>query len=124
MPKKMGGTSEWLENINSGEISQRSTFQHQDLALPNSLQTPVLETLGQIISKTGTQSHPKKEKKRQEKNMLQTKEQGKNLQNQIYEEKNIFLSFLNYMRKEFRVMTVKMIQNHKKIECKQKIEKI
>ena len=46
--------------------------------------------------------------------MLQTKEQGKNLQNQIYEEKNIFLSFLNYMRKEFRVMTVKMIQNHKK----------
>ena len=60
----------------------------------------------------------------QEKNMLQTKEQGKNLQNQIYEEKNIFLSFLNYMRKEFRVMTVKMIQNHKKIECKQKIEKI
>ena len=81
----MGGTSEWLENINSGEISQRSTFQHQDLALPNSLQTPVLETLGQIISKTGTQSHPKK--KRQEKNMLQTKEQGKNLQNQIYKEK-------------------------------------
>ena len=87
MPKKMGGTSEWLENINSGEISRRSTFQHQDLALPNSLQTPVLETLGQIISKTGTQSHPKKEKKRQEKNILQTKEQGKNLQNQIYEEK-------------------------------------
>ena len=85
----MRGTSEWLENINSSEVSQRSTFQHQDLALPNSLQTPELETLGQIISKTGTQSHPKKEnnKKRQEKNMLQTNEQDKNLQNQIYEEK-------------------------------------
>ena len=45
--------------------------------------------------------------------MLQTKEQGKNLQNQIYKEK-IYSYSLNYMRKEFRVITVKMIQNHKK----------
>ena len=85
----------------------------------------MLETLGQIISKTGIQSHPPKEKKRERekekkekkkeatKNMLQTKEQGKNLQNQIYKEK-IYSYSLNYMRKEFRVITVKMIQNHKK----------
>ena len=113
-PKQVGGTSEWLENINSNEVFQRPTFQHQDLALPNSLQTPVLETLGKSSTRQEHNSVQKKKKKMQEKNMLQTKEQGKNLQNQIYEEKNIFLSFLNYMRKEFRVMTVKMIQNHKK----------
>ena len=95
-PKHMGGTSEWLENINSCEVSQRSTFQHQDLALPNSLPTPVLENLGQIISKTGTQSHPEKKKKKKKeatKNMLQAKEQGKNLQNQKHEE-NVYSSFL------------------------------
>ena len=54
--------------------------------------------------------------------MIQTKEQGKNLQNQIYKEK-IYSYSLNYMRKEFRVITVKMIQNHKKIECKQRLRK-
>ena len=38
--------------------------------------------------------------------MLQTKEQGKNLQDQINEEK-----IGNLPEKEFRVMIVKMIQN-------------
>ena len=39
--------------------------------------------------------------------MLQTKEQGKNLQDQINEDKRG-----NLPEKEFRVMIVKMIQNH------------
>ena len=41
---------------------------------------------------------------RQQKNMLQTKEQGKNLQDQISEEK-----IGNLPEKEFKVMIVKMI---------------
>ena len=41
---------------------------------------------------------------RQQKNMLQTKEQGKNLQDQINEEE-----IGNLREKEFRVMIVKMI---------------
>ena len=40
------------------------------------------------------------------KNMLQTKEKGKNLQNQINEDK-----IGNLPEKEFRVMRVKIIQN-------------
>ena len=40
-----------------GGRSQRSSSQHQDPVLPNSLQTPVLEASGQTTSKTGTQSH-------------------------------------------------------------------
>ena len=43
---------------------------------------------------------------RKQKNTLQTKEQGKNLQDQINEEK-----IGNLPEKEFRVMIVKMIQN-------------
>ena len=43
---------------------------------------------------------------KQQKNMLQTKEQGKNLQDQINEDK-----IGNLPEKEFRVMIVKMIQN-------------
>ena len=48
----------------------------------------------------------KKKKMRQEKTMSQTKEQGKNLQDQINEEE-----IGNLPEKEFRVMIVKMIQN-------------
>ena len=40
-------------NIHLSEVSS----QHQDPALPKSLQTPVLEASGQTTSKTGTQSH-------------------------------------------------------------------
>ena len=63
-----------LGNINQSEVSRRSSSQHQDPALPSSLQTPVLETSGQTISKTGTPSHPLKKKKRRQKNMLQMKD--------------------------------------------------
>ena len=90
MPKEMGGTpkrvaggqakapavgalsaNHWTNrepqtpgNIHQSEVSQRSSFQHQDPALPNSLQTPVLEASGQTTSKTETQSHPSKKKKK------------------------------------------------------------
>ena len=47
-------------NINRSEVSQRSSSRHQDLALPNCLQTPVLEASGQTTSMIGTQSHPSK----------------------------------------------------------------
>ena len=42
---------------------------------------------------------------KQEKNMLQTKEQGKNLEDQINEDE-----IGNLPEKEFRIMIVKMIQ--------------
>ena len=94
-------------NIYWSEVSQSSSSQHQDPALPNSLQTPMLEASGQTTSKTGTQSHSlKKQKKKQQKNMSQMKEQGKNLQNQINVEE-----IGNLPEKEFRAMIVKMIQN-------------
>ena len=94
-------------NIHQSEVSRRSSSQHQDPALPNSLQTPVLEASGQTTSKTGTQSHPTTTTtKRQKKNMSQMKEQGKNLQDQINEEE-----IGNLPEKESRVMIVKMIQN-------------
>ena len=74
-------------NINRSEVSQSSSSQHQDPALPSSLETPLLEASGQTTSKTGTQSHSlKKKKMRWQKNMSQMKEQGKNLQDQINEE--------------------------------------
>ena len=44
-------------NIHWSEVSRISSSQQQDPALPNSLQTPVLEASGQTTSKTGTQSH-------------------------------------------------------------------
>ena len=44
---------------------------------------------------------------RWQKNMSQMKEQGKNLQDQINEEE-----IENLPEKEFRIMIVKMIQNH------------
>ena len=44
-------------NIHGSVVSRSSSSQHQDPALPNSLQTPVLEASGQTTSKTGTQSH-------------------------------------------------------------------
>ena len=82
-PKKMGGTpkrmaggraeapavgapslNHWTKrepqfpgNIHWSEVSQRSSCQHQDPALPNSLQIAVLEASGQTATKTGTQSH-------------------------------------------------------------------
>ena len=94
-------------NINRSEAYQRSSPWQQDLALPNCLQTPVLNTSGQTTSKTGIQPHPSKKKKKEKtKTMLQTKEQGKNLQDQINEDK-----LGNLPEKEFRVMIVKMIQN-------------
>ena len=47
----------------------------------------MLEASGQTTSKRGTQSHSlKKKRERQQKNMSQMKEQGKNLQDQINEE--------------------------------------
>ena len=91
------------------EVSQRSSSQYQDPAIPNSLQTSVLEASGQTTSKTGTQSHllkQQQQQKTQQKNMSQVKKQGKNLQDQINEEE-----IGNLSEKEFRVMTVKMIQN-------------
>ena len=94
-------------NIHWSEVSYRSSSQHQDPALPNSLQTPVLEASGQTTSKRGhNHTHKKKKRERQQKNMSQMKEQGKNLQDQINEEETGSLP-----EKEFRVMIVKMIQN-------------
>ena len=90
-------------NINPSKVSWRSSSRHQDPALPNSLQTTLLEASGQITGKTGTQSHPSKEMRLQ-KNTLQMKEQGKNLQDQINEEE-----IGNLPEKKFRVMIVKMI---------------
>ena len=59
-------------NINWSEASQRSSSQHQDPALSNCLQTPVLDVPGQTTSKTRIQHHPsKKKKQQQQKNMLQ-----------------------------------------------------
>ena len=49
-------------NISRSEASQRSSSQHQDLALSNCLQTPVLDVSGQTTSKTGIQPHPSKKK--------------------------------------------------------------
>ena len=46
---------------------------------------------------------------RRQKNMLQMKEQGKNLQDQINE-----VEIGNLPKKEFRVMLVKMIQKYQK----------
>ena len=71
-------------NINRCELSQRSSSWHQDLAPPNCLQTPGLDTSDQTTSKTRTQPHPST-KMRWQRNMLQTKEKGKNLQDQINE---------------------------------------
>ena len=95
-------------NINQSEVSWRSSSQHQDPALPSSLQTTVLEASGQTTSKTGTQNptHEKTKRKRQQKNMSQMKEQGKNLQEQISEEE-----IGNLPEKKFGVMIVNMIQN-------------
>ena len=53
-------------NIHQSEVSQRSSSQHQNPALPNSLQIPVLEASGQTTSKTGTQSHSSKKKEKNE----------------------------------------------------------
>ena len=75
-------------NINWGGVPQRSTSQHQDLALHNYLEIPLMETSGQIASKTGRQSQPSKRKKKwdDKKHILQAKKQGKRLQDQISEE--------------------------------------
>ena len=70
-------------NINQSEVSQRSTSQYQDLALPSLLQTPLLETSVRTTSKTGTQSHSSRNETTI--NMLQIKEQGKHIQDQINE---------------------------------------
>ena len=50
-------------SIHQSEVSWRSSSWHQDPALANGLQTPVLEASGQTTSKIGTQSHPSKKKK-------------------------------------------------------------
>ena len=47
-------------NINWSEASGRSSSQHQDPALSNCLQTPVLDISGQTSSKTRIQHHPSK----------------------------------------------------------------
>ena len=53
------------KNIHQSEVSLSSSSQHQDPALPNSLQTPELEASDQTTNKTGTQSHSLKKKKRE-----------------------------------------------------------
>ena len=70
------------------------------------MQTPVLDVLGQTTSKTGIQHHQSKNKNEMTKILLQMKEQGKNLQDQINEDE-----IGNLPEKEFRIMIVKMIQN-------------
>ena len=45
-------------NINWCVLSQRYPSRHQDLAPPNCLQAPVLDTSCRTTSKTGTQPHP------------------------------------------------------------------
>ena len=50
-------------NINQSEASRRSSSRHQDPALSNCLQTPVLGASSQTTSKTGIQHHPSKKKK-------------------------------------------------------------
>ena len=47
-------------NINWSEASWRSSSQHQDPALSNCLQNPVLDASGQKTSKTGIQHNPSK----------------------------------------------------------------
>ena len=89
-------------NISQIEASQRSSSQHQDPALSNCLQTRGLKVSGQTTSKRGIQHHPLGKKKI----LLQVKEQGKNLKDQINEDE-----IGNQPEKEFRVMIVKMIQN-------------
>ena len=51
-------------NIHRSEVSWRSSSRHQDPGLPNSLETPLLESSGQTISRTGTQSHSSKNKQK------------------------------------------------------------
>lgn len=53
-----------LRNINWNEVFQRSTSQHQDLALPYCVPTPLLETSSQTANKTGSWSHSIKKKKK------------------------------------------------------------
>ena len=76
-------------NINQSEASRRSSSQHQDPALSNCLQTPVLDVSGQTtIRQEYSITHQNKQKKmKQQKDTLQKKEQGKNLQDQINEDK-------------------------------------
>ena len=50
-------------NINRSEASQRSSSQHKDPALPDRLQTPLLDISGQTTSKTGIQTTQQKNKK-------------------------------------------------------------
>ena len=77
-------------NISWSDAPWRSSSQHQDLALSNCLQTPVLDVSGQTASKTGIHHHPakttNKQNMKQKKILLHMKEQGKNLQDQINEE--------------------------------------
>ena len=87
------------------EVSWRSTSQHLDLALPNCLQTPVLEISGQTISERGAEFHPSTEND-MTKNMLQRKEQGRKPQNHINEEEIGKLP-----EKQFKVRILKVIQN-------------
>ena len=93
-------TTELTENLNPPGILIKSEVpsRYRDLAVQNWLQTPVLETSWQTTLPI--------KKERQPKSMLQTKEQFKNQQDQINEEETG-----NRPQIEFRVMTVKMIQN-------------
>ena len=92
-------------NINQSEVSHRSSFSTKTwlhlIACKLQCWKP-MKTVRQEHSLTYL-----KKKKRQEKTMLQTKEKGKNPQDQINEEEigNMF------PEKEFRVMIIKMIQN-------------
>ena len=84
----MGGQSpnHWINgepqtpgNIHWSEVSWRSSSQHQDPALPNSIQTPVLEASGQTTCKTGTQSHSLKKKNERAKHYVTDEGTRKNL---------------------------------------------
>ena len=106
-------TTGLTENLRPLEISigvrppGGSSSQHQDLALSNCLQTPVLDVTGQTMSKTGIQHHPSKKKKKKNKKICyRPRSKVKNLQDQINEDEIGKLP-----EKEFRVMIVKMIQN-------------
>ena len=77
---------------------------------PSSIQLPANSSAGRLRPNKqydrNTAPPIKKKNMKRQKNMLQTKEQGKNLQDQINEDE-----IGNLPEKEFRVMIVKMIQN-------------
>ena len=93
-------------NINQSEVSHRSSFSTKTWLHLTACKLQCWKPR-KTVRQQHSLTYKKKKKKRQEKTMLQAKEKGKNLQDQINEEEigNMF------PEKEFRVMIVKMIQN-------------